>query len=132
MKKNSLPLALLIFVLYPFCSWAQFSDDEQLLWNKKVVDIGAVMEENGEVTTEFFFVNKADFPIFIEEIITDCGCTTASYTRDTLSQNETGSVKIKFSPTVRAGAFSKAIVVKTNINSEGDSLFLEGYNIPYP
>src|SRR5690606_26668451 len=32
----------------------------------------------------------------------------------------------------RSGPFSKMIIVKTNIDSEGDSLFLEGYNLPYP
>jgi len=113
-------------------SQGQYAGEPQLKWENNLINIGAVIEENGDVISEFSFVNMADFPIFIEEIITDCGCTTASYTTDTLSQGESGSVKINYTPTARAGAFSKTILVKTNINSEGDSLFLEGYNIPYP
>lgn len=132
MEKTCLAFVLLIFILNPLYAQAPFSEKTQLFWDKNIADLGAVMEEDGDVSAEFVFVNRANFPIFIEEIITDCGCTTASYTRDTLSQNETGSIKISYTPTVRAGAFSKTVVVKTNIDSEGDSLILEGYNIPYP
>src|SRR5690554_1807248 len=90
------------------------------------------MQEDGESYAEFFFVNKSNFPIFIEEIITECGCTTASYTTDTLALDKIGSVKVSYDPTDRGGPFSKMIIVKTNIDSDGDSLFLEGYNIPFP
>src|SRR5690606_16334216 len=133
MKKNYAWLFFLFSTLiYSFSANAQDIGEKQLIWERNLIDIGAVMAENGEVTSEFFFVNKANFPIFIEEILTDCGCTTASYTTDTLSQDKIGSVKISYSPTDRGGPFSKMIVVKTNIDSEGDSLFLEGYNLPYP
>lgn len=133
MKKRDVPKFILfsIFIL-PFFASAQVGVDPQLVWEKNLIDLGAVMEENGKVTSEFFFVNKADFPIYIDEIITDCGCTTAWYTTDTLDQDKIGSVKISYEPTPRGGTFSKMIIVKTNIDSDGDSLFLEGYNIPYP
>ncbi|MEX2594021.1 MAG: DUF1573 domain-containing protein [Anditalea sp.] len=132
MKKSFVPLFLFIPAL--FCSTfakAQYFEERTLIWEKDLIDIGSVMEENGEVISEFFFVNKADFPIFIEEVITDCGCTTASYTTDTLSQDKIGSVKISYDPSGRGGTFSKMIIVKTNIDSDGDSLFLEGNSIPY-
>lgn len=111
---------------------AQGFEDRTLIWERNLINIGSVMEEKGEVTSEFFFVNKADFPVFIEEVITDCGCTTADYTTDTLSQDKIGTVKISYDPKGRGGPFSKTIIVKTNIDSEGDSLFLEGMSIPYP
>lgn len=116
----------------PFYAEAQAYKNRQLVWERNLIDIGTVMQEKGEVTSEFFFVNKADFPIFIQEVVTDCGCTTASYTTDTLSVDKIGSIKIRYEPTDRSGPFSKMIIVKTNIDSDGDSLFLEGYNLPYP
>lgn len=133
MKKLSVPKSLLFSLFFvPLFASAQLMEQPQLVWEKNLIDLGAVIEENGTVTSEFFFVNKADFPIYIDEIVTDCGCTTASYTTDTLVQDKIGSVKISYEPTPRGGAFSKMIIVKTNIDSDGDSLFLEGYNIPYP
>jgi len=133
MKKYYVGGVLLVFLLLESVLInAQGLVDRQLVWENNLINIGTVMQEKGEVTSEFFFVNKADFPIFIQDITTDCGCTTASYTTDTLSLDQIGSVKISYEPTGRAGYFSKMIIVKTNIDSEGDSLFLEGYNLPYP
>jgi len=131
-KYYGLAVSLIILLISPVLAEAQGLADRQLVWERNLIDIGTVMQEKGEVTSEFFFVNKADFPIYIQDIITDCGCTTASYTTDTLSLDKIGSVKITYEPTGRAGSFSKMIIVKTNIDSEGDSLFLEGYNLPYP
>ncbi|HLT07226.1 MAG TPA: DUF1573 domain-containing protein [Cyclobacteriaceae bacterium] len=133
MKRSiSLFKLCLLVVMYPFIAEAQDTVKRQLIWERNLIDLGTVMQENGEVVSEFFFVNKADFPIFIQEVVTDCGCTTVSYTTDTLSLDKIGSVKVSYEPTGRGGAFSKMIIVKTNIDSEGDSLFLEGYNLPYP
>src|SRR5690554_3134959 len=133
MKKYYVGGVLLVFLLLESVLInAQGLVDRQLVWENNLINIGTVMQEKGEVTSEFFFVNKADFPIFIQDITTDCGCTTASYTTDTLSLDQIGSVKISYEPTGRAGYFSKMIIVKTNIDSEGDSLFLEGYNLPLP
>jgi hypothetical protein len=125
-------LGCFLLMLSPFVTEGQENSERQLIWERNLIDIGTVMQEKGIVTSEFFFVNKADFPIFIQDIITDCGCTTVSYTTDTLSLDQIGSVKVSYEPTGRSGPFSKMIIVKTNIDSDGDSLFLEGYNLPYP
>lgn len=131
-KFSNVFFGALFLLANPVLVEAQYYGDHQLIWERNLIDIGTVMQEKGAVTSEFFFVNKANFPIFIQDVITDCGCTTASYTRDTLSLDKIGSVKIRYEPTERGGPFSKMIIVKTNIDSEGDSLFLEGYNLPYP
>src|SRR5690606_20229996 len=106
---------------------AQGLVDRQLVWENNLINIGTVMQEKGEVTSEFFFVNKADFPIFIQDITTDCGCTTASYTTDTLSLDQIGSVKISYEPTGLADYISKIVIAKTNFNSEGEYRFFDFY-----
>lgn len=131
-KVRKLILGVFLWLLCPFVLEAQEAGERLLLWERNLIDIGTVMQENGEVISEFLFVNKADFPIIIQEVVTDCGCTTVDYTTDTLSLDKIGSVKVRYEPTGRSGPFSKMIIVKTNIDSEGDSLFLEGYNLPYP
>lgn len=133
MKASVLSSVITLFLsLMPYLIYAQSIEDQPLIWEKKKIDIGTVMEEGGKVSSEFFFVNRANFPIFIDKITTDCGCTTASYTTDTLYQDKIGTVQIEYDPTNRGGKFSKMIIVKTNIDYAGDTLFLEGYNIPYP
>ena len=132
--KNTLLSSVLIMLLSvaPYVICAQAIEEQPLIWEKKKTDLGTVMEEGGKVSAEFFFVNRANFPIFIDKITTDCGCTTASYTTDTLFQDKIGTVEIEYDPTNRGGKFSKMIIVKTNIDYAGDTLFLEGYNIPLP
>jgi len=132
--KNSLLSSLLALLLSatPYLIYAQGVEEQPLIWEKKKIDIGTVMEEGGKVSTEFFFVNRTNFPIFIDKITTECGCTAASYSTDTLYQDKIGTVTIEYDPTNRGGKFSKMIIVKTNIDYAGDTLFLEGYNIPLP
>jgi len=133
MKTSIFPFIITLFLsVTPYLIYAQSIEEQPLIWEKKIIDIGTVMEEGGKVSAEFFFVNRANFPIFIDKITTDCGCTTASYTTDTLFQDKIGTVEIEYDPTNRGGKFSKMIIVKTNIDYAGDTLFLEGYNIPYP
>lgn len=96
------------------------------------MDIGAVLEERGTGSAEYVFTNVSGQPLYIEDIITDCGCTTAEYTKDTLLHEQQGQIKIEFDPLSRGGSFSKIILVKTSLAPTMDTLLLEGINIPYP
>lgn len=133
MEKRGFSVYVCVLICFvPFLVSSQIVGNNPLVWENNIIDLGAVLEENGEVTADFYFVNKADFPVFIEEVVTDCGCTAAEFTRDTLYKDKIGNVKIKFDPKSRGGTFSKMILVRTNIDTDGDSLFLEGVNVPLP
>ncbi len=111
---------------------AQKLTDRALIWEKNLVDLGTVLEEYGEVYAEFFVVNKGLLPVVMQEVITDCGCTTAHFTKDTLHQDQIGSVVISYDPINRGGKFSKMVVVKTNLDLGGDTIFVQGNNVPLP
>ncbi|MBD8490498.1 DUF1573 domain-containing protein [Echinicola sp. CAU 1574] len=132
---KNIGLALIIISLticVGFAVKAQGLAPSPLLWERQEAKLGSVMEEHGKVSTEFFVVNNGISPVIIEEVITDCGCTTIDFASDTLEQNQIGSIKVDYQPTSFGGAFKKKVVVKTNINPTGDTLYVEGYNIPYP
>ncbi len=103
-----------------------------LAWEENLQSLGAVLAENGEATASFYFVNKTDSSAYIKSVETDCGCTVAQYSNDTLAPGKVGLVKINYDPQSRGGSFSKMILVRTNVDPQGDSLFLEGVNVPYP
>jgi hypothetical protein len=111
---------------------AQTIDRKLLVWEKKVIDIGPVLEENGLVSTTFYGVNLHVDSIYITEVITDCGCTAADYSRETLITDKIADLHVRFDPDHRGGVFSKAIIVRTNMDSVGDTLYLEGINLPLP
>ncbi len=133
MRKGNLFTAFFLCLL---CSCSQATSQEVtgsgLVWEKKAIHLGAVLEENGVRHANFSFVNKTDEPILIQEVIPDCGCTAAEFTQDTIFQDQKGNIEIAFDPKSRPGVFSKMILVKTNSEDYQDTLVLEGINVPYP
>lgn len=130
-----LPIYSFLFILTLVSCFPVNSQDVEspfIQWEKKVIDLGSVLEENGHVQTSFHFTNKTNQPLVVEEVITECGCTTAEYSRDTLLQNEKGKIVIDFDPQTRGGEFAKMILVKTNVEPYTDTLILEGFNVPLP
>ena len=111
---------------------AQRSSAPRLVWKVNKVDLGTLLEEQGPQVAEFSFTHTQDSLFFIEKVWTDCGCTTADYTRDTLKVGETGTLKVSFDPASGAGFFSRMIVVKGNLAGTQDTLFIEGTAVPYP
>lgn len=132
MKKYS---CLLIFlIIHQFSAFAQSAaqDRKTLFWEQKTINIGAVLEEKGPVTVEFFGLNQNNQAIQLTDVITDCGCTTVDYSRDTLSMHDIASIKVQFDPDHRGGDFRKMVIVRSNVDIYGDTLFLEGINMPIP
>jgi hypothetical protein len=111
---------------------AQQAPTSRLVWKVNKVDLGTVLEEQGPQVAEFSFTHTQDSLFFIEKVWTDCGCTTADFTSDTLKVGETGSVKVSFDPASGAGFFSRIVVVKGNLAGTQDTLFIEGTAVPYP
>jgi hypothetical protein len=133
MKLSPIFSYLFVFTMLScFPANSQDVESPMIHWEKKVINLGSVLEENGHVQTAFHFTNKTNQRIVIEEIIAECGCTTAEYSRDTLAQNEKGKVVISFDPQTRGGEFAKMILVKTNVEPYTDTLILEGFNVPQP
>lgn len=133
MIKLKTQLLLILFVVLSIgAADAQEIERKLLFWENRTIDIGTVLEENGLVEVEFLGLNQTDSAIVISDIMTDCGCTTAAYSKDTIYQSKVGSVKVNFNPDHRGGAFTKMIVVRTNQDIYGDTLYLQGYNIPFP
>lgn len=133
MIKLKSQLLLLLLVVFPLgLAHAQEIERKLLIWENKTIDIGTVLEENGLVEVEFLGLNQTDSTIVISDIRTDCGCTTAAYSKDTIYQSKIARIKINFHPDQRGGAFTKMIVVRTSQDIYGDTLYLQGFNIPLP
>ncbi|WP_215223643.1 DUF1573 domain-containing protein [Echinicola shivajiensis] len=125
-------ITLLFFLCLTFVVSAQGLVTNPLMWERNHAELGAVMEEHGQVNTAFYMVNNGESPIIIEEVLTDCGCTTVDFEIDTLYKDDIGAIKVAYQPTSFGGRFEKKVLVKTNINPLGDTLFIAGNNIPYP
>lgn len=122
----------LVFTIFPFQSQAQDSPVPKVIWKVNRIDMGTILEEDGNQIAEFEFTNTQDSVLIIKDIWLECGCTSIEFAEDSIRSGETGTVKVSFDPTSAAGFFSKLIVVRGNLSGVQDSLYLEGISIPYP
>ncbi|NVJ86091.1 MAG: DUF1573 domain-containing protein [Algoriphagus sp.] len=123
-------LILLVFSIQPLA--AQETIPSRLVWKVNKVDLGTILEEEGDQLAVFEFTHSLDSGVWIEKVWTDCGCTTAEYSRDTLVAGESGMLQVVFDPTSAVGDFSRMVVVKGNLQGMQDTLFIEGKSIPLP
>ncbi len=133
MIKNRLPFPLVLVLVFLIQSvQAQETVIPKLIWKVNKVDLGTVFEEQGKQIAEFEFTHTQDSLFYIQDVWTDCGCTTVDFTRDTLAVGGTGTLQVSFDPVSAAGYFNRMIIVKGNLQDTQDTLFLEGTAIPYP
>ena len=121
---------LLVFSFVTQLAQAQDTITPKLIWAVNKVDLGTVLEEQGPQMAEFEFTHTQDSLFFIETVVTDCGCTTVEYSKDTLQVGESGRLQVSFDPSSGAGFFSRMIVVKGNLLGVQDTLYIEGNAIP--
>ncbi len=125
-------LSIAVLVLLLQSVQAQETVIPKLIWKVNKVDLGTVFEEQGKQIAEFEFTHTQDSLFYVEDVWTDCGCTTVDFTKDTLDVGESGILQVSFDPASAAGYFNRLIIVKGNLQDIQDTLFLEGIAIPYP
>lgn len=84
---------------------------------------------NKNDTVNHFFVirNISDKKYIIDTVGTSCGCTTTSYTRDSISKNKIAKINVQFIPNEDdSGKISKSIVVSDNSESGYHAFYLKG------
>jgi hypothetical protein len=126
---------IILFIYLSFSAFVQVSFSQSLertllVWDKKVVEIGPVLEEIGEAIVEFKGKNTSNFPVRITDVIPDCGCTTVDYSADTILPGGMGIIKVKFDAENKGGLFKKQIVVRTSLDIYGDTLQFLGNHFP--
>jgi len=125
-------LFLTLFFATPLLSFAQEATIPKLIWEITKVDLGTILQEDGPQIAEFNFTHTQDSILVLTEVLTDCGCTTADFTRDSLQVGETGIVQVVFDPLSGVGDFSRMVIVRGNLQSVEDTLYIEGTSIPFP
>lgn len=105
---------------------AEELDGPRLRFEKKTVDLGRI--ERGEVASDTVrFINAGEQPLVIQRIHTDCGCTTADYTREPVGSGESGYIVVSFnSKNYEAGKFHKSVRIKSNALNYREIIYVEG------
>ncbi len=118
-----------IIVALLFCSVATYaqSGESGLQFANLSYDFGHIREDGGKVQCLFTATNISDKEIYITNITTSCGCTSASYTKDVIAPHASFELTVQFDPYNRPGRIDKHIFVTTSDSEQVITLLLKGY-----
>ncbi len=97
-----------------------------LNFKTKVHDFGKITQENGPVRYVFEFVNTGNKPVIIKNVVTSCGCTTPSWSKQPIPPGGKGQITVEYDPRNRPGAFRKTITVYSNAKNNPVTLEIRG------
>jgi hypothetical protein len=119
-------------LLFGLQGYAQQQGPSKLVWKVNRIDLGTILQEQGVQSVAFDYTLSQGGAFAIQEVFTDCGCTTIDYSKDSIVLGQSGKVLVDFDPSSAAGFFSKLVLVRGNKGQVQDSLFIEGIAVPYP
>lgn len=124
--------SLFLSICSVFAAFGQVEPGLKLVWKVNRIDLGTLLEEQGMQSVAFEFTVSKGRTFFIQEVASDCGCTTVDFSKDTLQLGQSGKILVDFDPSSAAGFFSKLVVVRGGEGQVQDSLYIEGIALPYP
>lgn len=99
-------------------------------FTKTTHDYGTI-QQGGDGNCEFKFKNTGKEPLILSNVISSCGCTVPSWTREPIMPNKEGTIKVKYD-TNRNGIISKQITVMSNAKTDRVVLSIAGKIEPKP
>lgn len=84
--------ALLLTIIFPSDIYAQEKIGGKVEFDRTVCDFGDVMLSDGPLHCTFTMKNISDKPVVIYNVVTSCGCTDVSWTKEPIMPGKTGTV----------------------------------------
>jgi hypothetical protein len=78
------------------------------------------IEEGPEYKHTFTFTNTGDAPLIVNNVVTPCGCTTPTFTKDPVLPGKSGEIVLSYNSAGRLGSFDKTCTVLTNLGAGKD------------
>lgn len=101
-----------------------------LVFESTTLDFGHIAEDGGVVTRRIVAENKGNKPIVVVDVVTACGCTTASYSRKPIAPNKCFTLDISYNPMDRPGRIDRRISVIASDSETAIKIHLVGNVTP--
>ncbi len=111
----------LVSFLLPFL----FLLDSKIQWTTPTQHDFGEIERGYAAKFVFTFNNLSDKPIVIDNVRTDCSCTTSDWQEAPILPNETGKIAVSYD-TKKTGYFHKKLTVWIRGQSKPEKLTIEG------
>lgn len=105
-------LYILMFLAFASLSAsAQIKISEGVEVDKTVHNFGDVKMGSGPVSCSFTITNTSNEPAVIYQVVTSCGCTDASWTKEPIMPKKTGKISVTYTNDEGPYPFDKTITV---------------------
>lgn len=116
MKRWMTPLlvVLTLIMAMPVVANAQEDSAAKIVAKETEHDFGTFKESDGDVSHIFVVTNEGKAPLVITRVISSCGCTTPTFTKEPIAPGKSGEIKVVYNPTGRVYPFTKTVSVYSN------------------
>ena len=97
-----------------------------LSFDRTVHDFGQVSESDGPLSCTFTVTNTSEEPLTIFAVVSSCGCTSVSWTRETIQPGGKGEVSATYSNDEGPTYFDKTLTVYTSAQKKAILLHMKG------
>ncbi len=97
-----------------------------LSFDKTVHDFGQVALNSGPLSCTFTVTNDSGEPLNIFAVVSSCGCTKVSWTRETIQPGEKGEISATYSNDEGPTYFDKTLTVYTSAQKKAIILHMKG------
>ena len=123
--------AVLVFAAFAFAPGAAAQDtrpeEEVVRFEEKVHDFGDILLSDKSVSCKFKFTNISKKPIVVHNVVSSCGCTVPTWTKEPIMPGKTGTIKVRYNTNTSPQSFTKTITVSSNsINAPRLTLKIKG------
>lgn len=102
---------------------------EDVVIEPKIVDLGTLAEENGQIFAKFKFKVTGKTALKLRNVTAGCGCTNVTFTPGIYQPGDSGIVKLKFNPSGLLGPVTREIWMEGNfklpVEGIGKSVLLQ-------
>lgn len=104
-------LAIVALTTLNLNAGAQTGLESKVKFNKSIHDFGDIYVNDGPVSCEYILTNSSDKAVVILNVVSSCGCTNVTWTREPIPAGKTGKVSATFKNEDGPYPFDKSITV---------------------
>lgn len=99
----------------------------KIQFQEEVYDFDTITADTNSYSCFFHFTNTGNAPLYINDVVSSCGCTVTEWPTIPIMPQEDGSIEVKYDAT-QLGSFVKTLLVKSNANNSPKvALQIKGY-----
>ena len=95
-------------------------------FDKTVHDFGEISLKDGPLSCTVTVTNTGEEPLTIFAVVSTCGCTGATWTRESIAPGDSGEVSVTYTNDEGPYPFDKALTVYTSAQKKPVILHLKG------